>query len=287
MQRNAQTHYPILLVHGLFGFERIGTLYLFHDVRQALRSAGASVFVPHVSATHSNEVRGEQLLAQIQRVLEGTGASKVNLIGHSQGALTARYAAATAPGKVASVTSVSGPNHGSELADLLRQALTPGRLPEKVAETIATLFADLLSLLSGKRLMPQNAIAALNALTTQGVGAFNQKYPQGLPQTWGGKGSEQVNGVRYYSWSGTLQESGRTKHLTPLTHPTDCCGRCHVISPPSPCRTMAWSAATVPTWAPSSAPTIRWTIWAPFVRQPAKVQSASTRSISMCSTPSA
>jgi triacylglycerol lipase len=205
MQRNAQTHYPILLVHGLFGFERIGTLYLFHDVRQALRSAGASVFVPHVSATHSNEVRGEQLLAQIQRVLEGTGASKVNLIGHSQGALTARYAAATAPGKVASVTSVSGPNHGSELADLLRQALTPGRLPEKVAETIATLFADLLSLLSGKRLMPQNAIAALNALTTQGVGAFNQKYPQGLPQTWGGKGSEQVNGVRYYSWSGTLQ----------------------------------------------------------------------------------
>jgi triacylglycerol lipase len=207
MLRNATTHYPILLVHGLFGFDRIGNLELFHDVKLALRSAGARVFIPHLSATHSNETRGEQLLAQIDRVLQGTGASKVNLIGHSQGALAARYAGALAPETVASVTSVSGPNHGSELADFLRKALTPGRLPEHVAGAVATLFADFLSLLSGNRHLPQNAIAALNALTTEGVGAFNDKYPQGLPKTWGGKGRELVNGVRYYSWSGTLQGS--------------------------------------------------------------------------------
>jgi triacylglycerol lipase len=146
------------------------------------------VFVPHLSATHSNETRGEQLLAQIERVLEGTGAKKVNLIGHSQGALAARYAGAVAPQCVASVTSVSGPNHGSELADFLRKALTPGGLPEHVAETVATLFADFLSLLSGHRHLPQNAIAALNALSTEGVSLFNDKYPQGLPETWGGKG---------------------------------------------------------------------------------------------------
>ena len=205
MQRNATTQHPILLVHGLFGFDRIGKVELFQNVKQALRSHGARVFVPHLSATHSNEVRGEQLLAQIDRVLQGTGARQVNLIGHSQGALAARYAAAIAPACVASVTSVSGPNHGSELADSLRMALKPGRLPEKVAKQIATLFADFLSLLSGNHQMPQNAVAALNALTTEGVGAFNDKYPQGLPKTWGGKGRELVNGVRYYSWSGTLQ----------------------------------------------------------------------------------
>ncbi|MCK1790482.1 lipase family alpha/beta hydrolase [Pseudomonas violetae] len=219
MQRNAQTHYPILLVHGLFGFDKIGPFEHFHDIRPALLGAGARVFVPHLSASHSNEARGEQLLAQIQRVLDGTGVKKVNLIGHSQGALAARYAAAVNPRVVASVTSVSGPNHGSELADCLRNALTPGRLPEQVAETIASLFADFLSVLSGKPEMPQNAVAALNALTTEGVAAFNRKYPQGLPDTWGGMGREVVAGVRYFSWSGTVQgnliEAGRNA-LDPL-----------------------------------------------------------------------
>jgi triacylglycerol lipase len=37
------------------------------------------------------------------------------------------------------------------------------------------------------------------------VALFNERYPQGLPSTWGGHGPEEVNGVRYYSWSGTLQ----------------------------------------------------------------------------------
>ncbi|WPN49613.1 MULTISPECIES: esterase/lipase family protein [unclassified Pseudomonas] len=204
MQRNASTCHPILLVHGLFGFERIGKFELFHDIRQTLRNAGARVFVPHLSTVSSNETRGEQLVAQLKRVLEGTGASKVNLIGHSQGALAARYAAASAPHQVASVTSVSGPNHGSELADFLRKALTPGRLPELVAEAVVTLFADFLGALSNDRYLARNAVAALNGLTTEGVGAFNDKYPQGLPKTWGGQGPEQVNGVRYYSWSGVL-----------------------------------------------------------------------------------
>ncbi|WP_025112509.1 triacylglycerol lipase [Pseudomonas sp. H1h] len=205
MQRNATTRYPILLVHGLFGFDRIGHFELFHDVKQALREAGGQVFVPQLSATHDNEVRGQQLIWQIERVLQGTGAGKVNLIGHSQGALACRYAAALMPENVASVTSVSGPNHGSELADALRMALIPGNLPEQVAEQVATQFADFLSLLSGQPAMPRNAVAALNALTTAGVGEFNRKYPQGLPSTWGGHGAECVNGVHYYSWSGTLQ----------------------------------------------------------------------------------
>ncbi|SCW30832.1 MULTISPECIES: triacylglycerol lipase [unclassified Pseudomonas] len=212
MQRNATTQFPILLVHGLFGFDRIGGFELFHGIKQALRLAGARVFIPYLSATHSNEARGEQLLAQMDLILSGTDTTKVNLIGHSQGALAARYAAALAPGRVASVTSVSGPNHGSELADFLHKALTPGRLPGPVASKVATLFADFISLLDGQPQLPPAAVAALAALTTEGVGAFNDKYPQGLPRHWGESGPNKVNGVRYYSWSGTLpdaQEEGR------------------------------------------------------------------------------
>jgi triacylglycerol lipase len=72
----------------------------------------------------ANEVRGEQLLARIEEILRETGPQKVNLIGHSQGSLTARYAAAKRPDLVASVTSVAGPNHGSELADYLHETLS-------------------------------------------------------------------------------------------------------------------------------------------------------------------
>ncbi|MDR6958441.1 triacylglycerol lipase [Pseudomonas brassicacearum] len=211
MQRNATTQFPILLVHGLFGFDRIGGFELFHGIKQALRLAGARVFIPYLSATHSNEARGEQLLAQMDRILDSTGTAKVNLIGHSQGALAARYAAAQAPDRVASVTSVSGPNHGSELADFLLKALTPGRLPGHVASKIATLFADFISLLNGQAQLPPAAIAALTALTTEGVGAFNDKYPQGLPRNWGEHGPDKVNGVRYYSWSGTLPDAPKER----------------------------------------------------------------------------
>ncbi|EJL02043.1 MULTISPECIES: triacylglycerol lipase [Pseudomonas] len=207
MQRNATTQFPILLVPGLFGLETIGGFECFHGIRQALRTAGARVFIPYLSATHCNEALGEQLLAQIDRVLNGTGATKVNLIGHSQGALAARYAGAHIPGKVASVTSVSGPNQGSELADFLRKALVPGRLPGPVASKVATLFVDFIALLTGQTQLPTSTVAALAALTTEGVGTFNDKYPQGLPKNWGESGPDKVNGVRYYSWSGTLQDA--------------------------------------------------------------------------------
>lgn len=57
--------------------------------------------------------------------------------------------------------------------------------------------------------LPIDVHASHQSFTTAGVARFNQAYPQGLPVTWGGQGDAEVNGVRYYSWSGTLQP-GRT-----------------------------------------------------------------------------
>lgn len=53
--------------------------------------------------------------------------------------------------------------------------------------------------------LPVDIHASHQSLTRAGVALFNQRYPQGLPPIWGGHGPEEVNGVRYYSWSGTLQ----------------------------------------------------------------------------------
>src|SRR5437868_2163845 len=73
-----QTRYPIVLVHGLFGFGSFLGVDYFYGIPQALRDDGARVFVAQVSAANSTEVRGEQLLAQVKTILALTGAAKVN-----------------------------------------------------------------------------------------------------------------------------------------------------------------------------------------------------------------
>jgi len=51
--------------------------------------------------------------------MQETVGRKVNLIGHSHGSQSVRYVAGTHPEWVASVTTVSGPTTGSEVADWL------------------------------------------------------------------------------------------------------------------------------------------------------------------------
>jgi len=64
-----QTRYPIVLVHGLFGFDNALGVDYFYGIPDALRRDGAKVYVAQVSAANSTEVRGEQLLAQVQNIL--------------------------------------------------------------------------------------------------------------------------------------------------------------------------------------------------------------------------
>ena len=54
--------------------------------------------------------------------------------------------------------------------------------------------------------LPVDIHASHQSLTSEGVALFNQRYPQGLPETWGGQGPEEVNGVRYYSGRGRCNQ---------------------------------------------------------------------------------
>lgn len=223
MSQQCATRYPLVLVPGMLGFIRLVLYPYWYGIVSALRRSGAVVVAVQVSPLHSSEVRGEQLLVRIEEILTQTGAQKVNLIGHSQGALTARYAAAKRPDLVASVTSVAGTNHGSELADYLQTHYPANSAKGRLLSALLRLIGALMSLLEtgyrGPRL-PVDIQASHASLTTAGVALFNQQYPQGLPETWGGNGPEVVNGVRYYSWSGTLQpgKTNRGRNLFDGTH---------------------------------------------------------------------
>jgi len=223
-----QTKYPIMLVHGLFGFDNVLGADYFYGVRDTLAKEGAVVFQTSVSATNSNEVRGEQLVAELKRLKIKLGNSptiKFNLIGHSQGSPTARYAAAKVPELVASVTSVGGVNRGAKIADVARGVIAPGSVSETVAQSASAALTTLLGLVAGTNLT-QSGVGALDSLTTAGSLVTTKIAPDGVPTpvcpksyslndlltgstapfTWNSGnplGSNiSAKGIHYYSWIG-------------------------------------------------------------------------------------
>ncbi|WP_223300396.1 lipase family alpha/beta hydrolase [Vibrio sinaloensis] len=210
-----ETKYPIVLVHGLFGFDSLAGVDYFYGIPQSLTKDGATVYVAQVSATHSSEARGEQLLNQVETLLAATGAQKVNLIGHSHGGPTARYVASIRPDLVASVTSVGGVHKGSKVADIVRGTVPEGSISEGVAVKLAQGLVTLINLLSGGSDLEQDPLASLDALTTEGSLSFNRYYPEGIPSTECGNGDLLAsNGVYYYSWTGSA-------NFTNVFDPTD------------------------------------------------------------------
>jgi len=197
------TEYPIVLAHGMAGFGQLFGIYqYFYGIPYALSKSGAEVYVTDVPAFSSTAARGEVLLTQIEEIIAISGAEKVNLIGHSHGGLDARYVASVAPELLASVTTVGTPHQGAELATFLRNNVAAGGFSELVLVLLADSLGDVLSLLAGTS-NQQDSLGTLDSLSASGAAAFNQAYPAGLPNSPCGEGDYVVDGVRYYSWSGT------------------------------------------------------------------------------------
>jgi triacylglycerol lipase len=212
----AKTKYPIVLAHGMSGFDDIaGLVDYWYGIPGDLRDYGAKVYVTTVSQFNSTELRGEQLIDQIETIVAISGKPKVNLIGHSHGGLDVRYVAAVRPDLVASVTSVGSPHKGADLATWLEENVEDGSFTQGVIAALAESLGDVLAFLTGHS-NPQDAIAALGSLSASGLATFNASYPQGVPTTSCGEGAFVVNGIRYYSWSGTGVLTNALDILDPL-----------------------------------------------------------------------
>jgi triacylglycerol lipase len=195
-----KTKYPIVLAHGLGGFDELFGVYdYWYGIPSALADGGARVFVTQVSPLNSPQARGEQLIDQIETIVAITGKAKVNLIGHSQGGIDIRYVRAVRPDLVASVTTVGSPHTGSKTADAAREMSRRSGVPA----ALANLLSGTLAWLSGEGRLPQDALGALQSLDSEGAAVFNKRFPQGQPLTPCGEGPAVENGVRYFSFGGT------------------------------------------------------------------------------------
>ena len=168
-----QTRHPIVLVHGLFGFNSLLGVYdYWYGIPSQLRSGGAKVYVASVAATNSSAARGEQLVRDLDHLRALYGHTKFNLIGHSHGGPTIRYVASVRPDLVASITSVGSPHKGSKVADAVNATLPPGSPLRPLVAGFVNALSTFLGVLTGNS-DPQNALGALASLSTAGSAAFN------------------------------------------------------------------------------------------------------------------
>jgi triacylglycerol lipase len=200
----AEGPFPIVLMHGMGGFNQLENLPLtvsyFNGVQADLEAEGEKqVFVTVAPPFNTSEERAAALMPQLLQILAQTGAAKLNLIGHSQGGLDARVL--TSPNGlhmgdlVASVTTVATPHRGTPVTDLVL-----GLVPGAADATVSSVTDALLQLLEdGVYSVKSNPslFAQMNEMTTSYMAStFNPKYVD-------------APGVVYASYAGrTNLESG-------------------------------------------------------------------------------
>jgi len=119
-RREAKPRYPVVLCHGLFGFDEIevvgGRHAYFRGVPARLEKSSWQVSLARVPGAASVRLRAHEL-AECVRTVE---APRVNIVAHSMGGIDARYAISRLglAKRVASLVTVGAPHRGTPIADL-------------------------------------------------------------------------------------------------------------------------------------------------------------------------
>ena len=106
----ANTHYPVLLVHGAIGSPRN-----FDTMAERLRDDGYRPYTVDFPFPATDSVADARLIAErVQQILAETGAAKVHLVAQSLGGIAARYYLRELGGlaHVATYTAIGTAQHG-------------------------------------------------------------------------------------------------------------------------------------------------------------------------------
>jgi len=116
--------YPILLVHGT-GSRDDKRMNCWGRIPKAMEKAGADVFYSNQDAWGTTQNNAEIVKKSALTVLSKTGSKKLNIIALSKGGLESRYMIHKLgmSDKVASLTTISTPHHGSKTMDFLCKRL--------------------------------------------------------------------------------------------------------------------------------------------------------------------
>jgi len=170
---NPQKHesnlkYPVILVHGIAAHDRKSIIDFWGRIPDVLRENGITVFFGNTDAWGSYESNAEILKGTIDKVLLETNSEKVNIIAQSKGGIDARYCiwAYNYGDKVASLTTVSTPHHGAELADFIfSQKIAHSKIVKRILKILGKLYGDI----------NPDIYNVNNQLTTEHMKEFNEK----------------------------------------------------------------------------------------------------------------
>ena len=124
--------YPIVLAHGLLGFDELrvagkwlpGVQY-WRGIREALEKNGIEVITTTVPTTGSIE---ESAIALHEHIRAKAHGKDVNIVAHSMGGLDARYLISRIQPqefKIMSLTTIATPHRGSSAADMIFRDIGP------------------------------------------------------------------------------------------------------------------------------------------------------------------
>ncbi len=154
---------PVILAHGLFGFDQVSVLgkpvvNYFAGVPAWLRATGNRVHVSRVAPMGPIAHRAGQLVRFIER---HAGKEPVHLIAHSMGGLDSRYAISRLGlgDRVLSLTTLGTPHRGTVIAD---RVLGWTRMPPGLEQWLRRFGADL---------------EALRDLARPAMAEFNPRVP--------------------------------------------------------------------------------------------------------------
>ncbi len=118
----AAAHDPIVFVHGWAENESVWSTMISNFSREGWTREELNNW--RYNTSQSNVTTAREVRTKVEEVLRATGASKVDLVTHSMGALNTRYYLKNLGGteKVDDWVSLGGPNHGTTTANLCGEA---------------------------------------------------------------------------------------------------------------------------------------------------------------------